>query len=256
MTGLLTDRIDGPRIRSGQAQVTDALGRDIVAGRIAAGDLLPGDEPLAARFGVSRTVLRETFKTLAAKGLVQARPRTGTRVLERRFWNLLDADVLGWHVDDGLSAAFLAELTEMRLALEPAMATLAATRATPQQIARMHEAADAMARAEGDRAFALADLAFHRRLIEASGNMLMHSAGNVIEAALLTVFHLGSPARLPGVQSAVVAAHRTVVECIADADADAAADGARKIIGMGRNRILDASRDMSDTSKQLRRKPS
>ena len=240
MTGLLRDRIDGRPVRSGQAQVTDQLGRDIVGGRIAVGDLLPGDDALAARFGVSRTVLRETLKTLAAKGLVLARPRTGTRVLERRSWNLLDADVLGWHVDHGLDGTFLRELTEMRLALEPAMAALAAGRASAQEIAAMRAAADAMDAAEGDRAFALADLAFHRSLIEASGNMLMHSAGSVIEAALLSVFRLGSPANDPKVQAEVVAAHRAVVERISQGDAEGAAESARHIIGLGRTRVLAA----------------
>ena len=70
MTGLLRDRINGRPVGSGQAQVTGQLGRDIAAGRIAMGELLPNGDPLAVPFGLSRTALRETLKTLAAKGLV------------------------------------------------------------------------------------------------------------------------------------------------------------------------------------------
>ena len=70
----------------------------------------------------------------------------------------------------------LAVLTEMRLALEPAMASLAAQRATPEQTYAILAAVDAAACADGDRTFALANPALHCRLIEASGNMLIYSA--------------------------------------------------------------------------------
>ncbi len=74
----------------GHARVARALGTGIVAGRYAQGDVLPGRAVLLARFGVSRTVLREAIKTLAGKGMIETRTRVGTRVRERAAWNLFD----------------------------------------------------------------------------------------------------------------------------------------------------------------------
>ena len=241
MTGLLRGRLNGMPVMNGHAQVVDGLGRDIVSERIAVGRTLPGDDALAERFGVSRTVLREALKTLAAKGLIRARPRVGTRVLDRRSWNLLDADVLGWHVDDRLGGPFLAQLSEMRLAVEPVIASLAARRASAEAIRAMHGSVEEMGRATGDRDFAFADLEFHRHMIEASGNVFMHSAGVLIEAALLSAFHLGSPAKDPDVQRDVTEAHRRAVERIAARDEQGAAEATRAIIEIGRARIADAA---------------
>jgi hypothetical protein len=78
------------------------------------------------RVGVSRTVLRVAMKTLSGIGLVQAKARLGTRVRPRSDWNLFDADVLIWHARNGFDAEFLTYLGEMRLALEPEAAALAA----------------------------------------------------------------------------------------------------------------------------------
>ena len=249
MTGLLRLRLDGAPVMNGHAQVVDGLGRDIVAGRLAEGTILPGDDALAERFGVSRTVLREAMKTLAAKGMVRARPRVGTRVLDRRSWNLLDAEVLGWHVDDSLGSGFLDQLAEMRLAVEPAIAALAARRARPEAIEAMRRAVDEMERATDDRAFALADLDFHKHMIEASGNLFMHSAGVLIEAALLSVFHLGSPASDADVQAEVTEAHRNAAEEIASGREAGAAEAARHIINLGRDRVRSEGRSAAPPSR-------
>ena len=237
MNGLLHGRLDGSPVMNGHAQVVDGLGRDIVAGRIAVGEALPGDGAMTARFGVSRTVLREAQKTLAAKGLIYARPRVGTRVLAREDWNLLDADVLGWLVESDPGGAFLDQLAEMRLAVEPAIAALAARRATPEQVDAMRRSTDEMARAEDDRAFAFADLAFHKHMIDASGNVFMRSAGVLIEAALLSVFRLSSPADDAGLQRTVAAAHGEAAARISARDEAGAAEAVRAIISLGRDRL-------------------
>ncbi|EEW89548.1 bacterial regulatory protein [Brucella suis bv. 4 str. 40] len=72
------------------------LGRGIVAGTIPEGSILPGDHELSLRFGVSRTVLREAMKTLAAKRLIEPKAKVGTRVLGHASWNFFDPDVLSW----------------------------------------------------------------------------------------------------------------------------------------------------------------
>lgn len=130
--------------RTSHRLVVEELGQAVVGGEFAIGETLPGDTDLAARFSVSRTVLREAMKTLAAKGLVVARARIGTRVLPRAHWNLFDSDVLTWHFGAGVDEDFLRHVSEVRLALEPYAAALAARRASDVDIARMMRLAVAM----------------------------------------------------------------------------------------------------------------
>lgn len=115
--GLLETTISGRKRRSNHAHVVAELGRGIVSGKIPEGSLLPGDTELSARFGVSRTVLRESMKTLAAKRLVEAKAKVGTRVLDKASWNFFDSDVLGWRFESGLDFEFIEHLAEMRMAL-------------------------------------------------------------------------------------------------------------------------------------------
>src|SRR5690554_603084 len=96
--------------RNFHSQVIFTLGTRIVSGDYAEGQVLPGDAELIARFGVSRTVLREALKTLSAKGMVEARARVGTKVLPRSRWNMFDPDVLLWHLEAGIGLEFIAAL--------------------------------------------------------------------------------------------------------------------------------------------------
>src|SRR5690606_11912512 len=109
------------------------LGFAIVSGHYPEGSILPPDSDLLDRFGVARTVLREALKTLAAKGLIEARARIGTRILPRNRWNLFDADVLAWHFELGPDVSFLRSLAEVRIGIEIEGAALAAERASPEQ---------------------------------------------------------------------------------------------------------------------------
>ncbi|WP_313609604.1 GntR family transcriptional regulator, partial [Rhizobium sp.] len=105
--GLLETTISGRKRRNSHAHVVSELGSAIVSGRIAEGSLLPNDAELSLRFGVSRTVLRETMKTLAAKRLVEPKAKVGTRVLDRSSWNFFDPDVLGWRCEAGIDQEFV-----------------------------------------------------------------------------------------------------------------------------------------------------
>src|ERR671937_464809 len=110
--------------------VVHEVGVRIIRGDLPSGQPLPNEEELGEELAVSRTVLREAIKVLAAKRLVESRPKTGTRVLPRREWNLLDPDVLAWQVEAGADAEFLAEALELRGMSGPAAARRAAERAT------------------------------------------------------------------------------------------------------------------------------
>src|SRR5437868_15119522 len=107
------------RAHSNHAEVARSIGIDIIAGRYAEGMRLPGDAELTTMFRVSRPVLRESVKTLVAKGLLSTKARVGTVVRERGAWNMFDADVLAWHLDAGIDKRFLNDLAEIRLAVEP-----------------------------------------------------------------------------------------------------------------------------------------
>src|SRR5919204_5787244 len=123
-------------------QIVHAIGRRILSGKIRPGELLA----IPAELPASRTVLREAIKVLAAKGLVQSRPKTGTRVRPRQAWNLLDPDVLAWQQDGAGSPSLLRALTEVRRFIEPAAAELAAVRADTRDLAELARALEEMGR--------------------------------------------------------------------------------------------------------------
>jgi DNA-binding FadR family transcriptional regulator len=241
--GLLQTAISGQRLRTNHAHIVDSLGRDIVAGTIPSGSTLPGDSDLMARFDVSRTVLREALKTLAAKGLIVPRARIGTRVTNRESWSLFDPDILNWHFETGIDEAFLVHLSEIRLAFEPYAAGLAAERATPKDIAMLERLAVDM----GDEnhtpeSHAMADLRFHLTVAEASGNPFMRSMGSLIEAALVGVFKLSSPTEDMKTVHTAQTSHQRIVDAIQRHDVIGARQAMEAVIITGVERVRRALR--------------
>jgi DNA-binding FadR family transcriptional regulator len=240
MTELFRSAFGRHLTRNSHAQVVDGVGAAIIQGEYAEGSVLPRDEELIQQFGVSRTVLREAVKTLTAKGLLVARSRVGTKVRPRDDWNMFDADVLRWHIEAGAKKSFFADLSEMRLAIEPFAAALAAQRATAEEISAMQSTVARMAAAPDRRSFAIADIELHRQVSKASGNAFMHSVGALIETALMSSFWISSPAENPISQSEVANDHSKIVEAIAARDAPAAEAAMRHVIVLGRDRIYRA----------------
>ncbi|SES37299.1 DNA-binding transcriptional regulator, FadR family [Tranquillimonas rosea] len=237
MTDLLRKSFRGDTSRNSHTMVVDGLGRRIVRGDFPENSLLPRDEELAEMFGVSRTVLREAMKTLAAKGMVEPRSRVGTRVLDRHRWSLIDQQVLTWHLDERADAAFLGELFEMRLSFEPYAARLAAERAEPVKIEKMYACCDTMAESPSGQDFSIADLDLHRAIQEAAGNAFLNSVGTLIEAALLTSFRLSSPLASAAGQRESAAQHRALVDAIAAGDRDGAERAMREVIEEGWRKV-------------------
>ena len=239
---LLEPRKSGRGSRTSHAHVVDELGRQIISGVLAVGSLLPGDAELAQRFKVSRTVLRETMKTLAAKGLIVPRARVGTRVTEKNHWNMFDSDVINWHFEGGANEEFLLHLYDIRLAFEPFAAGLVAERATDADIAQLRQLAQAM----GDPtlttdSLVLADLEFHLAIAEFSRNPFMRTVGSLIEAALVGMFKMSSPPSSD--QHAlgdVSQTHLRIVDAISARDAAAARKAMDNVIIVGRNHIKDS----------------
>ncbi|MCA6122603.1 FadR family transcriptional regulator [Bradyrhizobium sp. WSM 1704] len=216
--------IPARRAHSNHAEVARSIGIDIIAGRFAEGTRLPGDAELTSSFGVSRPVLRESIKTLVAKGLLTTKARVGTVVRGRGFWNMFDADVLAWHLDVGIDKQFLGDLAEIRLAIEPRAAALAASRRSEADIAELRRCIETMRREPSDSdAFTDGDLALHIAVANASGNPFMRSADGVIEAALRASFVVSAPVD-PADREMVLSWHQDIVDAIADGRAvDAAA---------------------------------
>ncbi|GJD60309.1 FadR/GntR family transcriptional regulator [Methylobacterium frigidaeris] len=161
------------------------LGIAILAGRYPPGAVLPGEIAASESFSVSRTAYREAIRTLSAKGLVESRPKAGTRVSERGRWNLLDPDILAWAFETEPGEAFIRDLFELRQIVEPAAAELAAQRRTDADLARMARALDGMARhglaVPAGRA---ADQSFHHAILEATGNAPLIALSSSVAAAV------------------------------------------------------------------------
>jgi DNA-binding FadR family transcriptional regulator len=157
-------------LASGSRRIHGSVARDlgiaILAGRYAPGDVLPGEIEFSEQLKVSRTAYREAIRILSAKGLVESRPRTGTRVTQRSRWNLLDPDILAWAFEAEPSETFIRDLFELRMIVEPAAAALAAERRSALDISRMGHALEEMGRyglaTEIGRA---ADQAFHNTIL-------------------------------------------------------------------------------------------
>ena len=174
-----------------QARIVDILGRFIAEGRWPPDSPLPVETELAGELNVSRTVLREAIKGLAAKGMIESRPKIGTRVRPRRHWNMIDPDVLKWCLDGLSDHQSLRQLFELRIIVEPAAAELAASRRSDEQLRRLKRAYHGMALSDTAEENILADLDFHLIILEASGNELLLSLGNVISSTLVDIFQLG-----------------------------------------------------------------
>jgi DNA-binding FadR family transcriptional regulator len=232
-----TRRRDGAL--SSHDQVARALASEIITGAYPPGSKIPGETEILERFGISRTVLREVLKTLAAKGLVVSKTRVGTKVLEPFHWNFFDPDMLAWKVAVGMDDSFRRELAEIRLAIESQAAALAAVRRTDGQVAAMRAAVAAMRAETSDRRlFAEADLAFHQLLIEAAGNSLMYSISAVIETALVASFTISSPVDHDGTHRDVVDSHARIVDAVERRDPRAAAKAVAVVIDAGLDRHI------------------
>src|SRR5690606_10708574 len=118
-TGSLIRSLSGRRAaRNFHTFVINEIGQAIVTGRFPIGSVLASDAVMMETYGVSRTVLREALKTLEAKGLVEARPKVGTRVSPRVRWNFFDPQVLAWHFEAPPDPGFYESLFEVRGSLE------------------------------------------------------------------------------------------------------------------------------------------
>jgi GntR family transcriptional regulator, galactonate operon transcriptional repressor len=213
-------------------QFVHDLGRRIVSGEFAPGEVI-APEHLTGD-GVSRTVVREGIRVLRAKGLVEAKPKVGTRVRAREAWNLLDPDVLAWQGEQEIGERTLRNLAEVRAIVEPAASRLAAERATPATLAPIADAYERMVAAAtaDDRERSVdADVDFHGAIFAACDNELLMQLSDVMVTVLrardrLAMTHVGVTARS-------LEAHAAVLDAIRAGDPERAAEAMRELTETG-----------------------
>jgi DNA-binding FadR family transcriptional regulator len=217
----------------------DHLGCAIVTGRYD-DETFPTEAQLAKRYGVSRSVTREAVKMLAAKGLLSARPRQGTIIEPTSSWNLFDTDVLRWLLERQFSVDLLKQFNQLRIAIEPEAAALAAQFARTAQIERINEGLERMSAAERGADDTLeADTAFHVAILNASNNPFYAQFRDVVSTALRTSIRFTN--RIKG-RTANVADHAQVRDAILMRDPDAARRAMRHLIGDVLTLIDDAAK--------------
>jgi DNA-binding FadR family transcriptional regulator len=209
--------------------IANELGIAIVTGTYSAGNPIPIEAELCRKYGASRSALREAVKMLTAKGLLGARPRRGTWVEPEEKWNLLDPDVLGWLLERKYSPALLIEFTEIRLAVEPGAATLAARVAGREEKAAIRHAIERMQAADrGDDDPLDSDIAFHVAVLRASRNRFYAQLTGFTATALR--FSIQTTNRYKGVQLASIADHKKVADAILAGRSAAAGQAMHQLI--------------------------
>jgi DNA-binding FadR family transcriptional regulator len=210
-------------------QITHNLGIAIVTGVYSADNPMPIEADLCHQYNASRPVLREAVKMLTAKGLLVSRPRLGTQVRPEEHWNMLDPDVLEWLLERKFSSALLVEFNEIRLAVEPGAAGLAARVATAVDKAALRAAIRRMQAAErGDDDPLDSDIAFHVAVLRASRNRFYAQLTGFIATALR--FSIRTTNRYKGVKLASIADHKKVADAIIAGRPAAAGDAMRKLV--------------------------
>jgi len=203
-------------------QVTNELGKAIIVGDYNSETGLPTEAQLCEVYGISRTAVREAVKMLAAKGLISSRPRQGIRVESADNWNLYDTSVLKWLLESSPSLYVLKEFLQVRLAIEPQAAALAARKGDQAAIAEIKMALDKMQAAaeEPEGVMHEPDLAFHTAILHASGNRFFYQLRDFISTALHVSIQHTTPAK--GNKKAIAEEHFKVYNAIASGDPERA----------------------------------
>ena len=208
--------------RSLHVQVAREIARGILSGKLPQGSILPGEMVLCEQFGISRTALREAVKLLTSKGLLESRPKVGTRVINRAYWNFLDPQLIEWM--DGLADTdqFCGQFLGLRRAIEPEACALAAIHATAEQRIELSETFQQMVDVADAEEFdhekwMEVDTRFHSLIFNATGNDFYLPFGNI-----LTTMFVNFIAHSSEEGSTCIKEHRQIYDAIMAGNADKA----------------------------------
>lgn len=210
-----------------------ALG--IIRGDIGQGELsTEGD--LCRHFQVSRTILREAVKVLAAKGLIELRPKTGMHVRPRSEWNLVDPDLLRWLCEAGVDELFVRDLCEVRMIVEPAAAELAAVRAEKDEIEALLKWYHLIeVNTDNEEARLDADRNYHSTIFAACHNVFLAQMNATVGVAIRATQQIG--VHLPDVMAESVLVHKEVADAIARHDSQAARSAMLRLVQQSKGHI-------------------
>lgn len=227
-----------PQDRNMSRNLAHTLGVAIASGKFPEGTKLPHEPDLAAMHSVSRTVVREAVRYLVAKGMVEVKPRAGTRVLPRTSWNLLDEDVVVWTFEAGISIGDFADLNEVRSVFEPIASEIAARRGSLEAKAKISKAYQDMEAAVGiPNEFVFADAQFHIEILQATENQYLCALRNILYAGLLSSIHKTNSNEEMNRKSLPL--HKKVEEAIVAGDTSAARNAMSDLLSDAFKRLSD-----------------
>jgi DNA-binding FadR family transcriptional regulator len=209
-------------------KLAQSIGNQILSGVYAPGAILPNEADWCRIYGASRTTVREAVKTLTAKGLLKSRTKIGSRVEPRENWNILDRDVLAWHIAAMNPQEFFASVQEVRKILEPEIAALAALNRTPPQLRAITVAFEDMRKAKNGRDSVEPDVRFHLSLLAAANNALLAPFGIMIESALSSMFEFTSVHNPE--PDMFIPKHESILKAVARGNAKAARKAALSLL--------------------------
>ena len=230
-----------PEQSRGKAQFVDLIGRDIIGGVFQPGTKLPDETFMRQRYAASRTALREAYSKLAAKGLIVARPKVGTSVRPQSAWNMLDPEVLGWHLQTRPAAAIATELYVLRRMVEPPASALAARMHDAESLARIEQAYEDMkAHSASEVELIEADLRFHIAILTATRNHFIGAFSALIHAAMVSTFSISWRGAV-GIKAERLKQHGDVLAAIAMRDSDLAQARMETLLDDSLNDVRDAT---------------
>jgi len=221
--------------RSLHVQVAREVARKILSGNLAEGEIIPSEMKLCEQFSISRTALREAIKLLTSKGLLESKPKVGTRVKTRDHWNFLDSQLLDWVTGIGDKEAIYHEFLALRKAIEPEAAALAANNATVEQrklLSATFQKMDEIAANFNVADWTAADMDFHRLVFLSTGNSFYLPFANV----LCTMFEsfIGHSSEEGGT---CIEEHRAIYTAIMAGDADKAREANTRLLNNSNHRL-------------------
>lgn len=217
------------------AQVAREIAVKILSGKIPEGTLLPSEPVLCQQMGVSRTVFRESLKMLYSKGMIESKPKVGTRVKCKTNWNFLDVQLLEWMIGIETTEDIYVQFLELRKAIEPQACALSAENATKEhriEFANIFQRMCTIAENFDHDEWIEVDAQFHRMIFISTGNSFYVPFGNVLVAMFKWFFLYSS--KEGGV---CLDEHRTIYDAIMAGDSKKAYKASMELMKEDKHRL-------------------
>lgn len=207
----------GPSLADTLAQ---RLREEISSGRLRPGERLPTEQQIAGTYGVSRPIVREAVGRLKHDGLVLTRQGAGAFVAEPGAVSTFRIDISDFHNEDEIR-----HIVELLMAVESTATAHAAVRRSGHDLEQIQAQLDAMQAAidRGDPGVD-EDVAFHRAIVEATGNPFFRDLSDFLDRRVRTFIRAArsNTARMQGLTEAVQREHQAIFDAVAAGEPDRA----------------------------------